>query len=204
MSLLPKRKKSVEEITQLRENFGIPLEPDPSPAEIEKIIPNTHEAVLEPSAPTIPAAEKPSKAPKQVRSLRKSEQGPLPTSSVSVEARVPYQRHSEGEIKEFHRREALALLNATAAANIRRPAHPALLIPGYLATLIAAIGFHYYEFQMMVTASCLVVSLFIAIWVFIRNPYSRHHAAFISIAVLFTAVFAALRYFPQLNLQNGS
>jgi hypothetical protein len=246
MSLLPQRKKSVEEIAQLRETLGIPViaqEPPAGQEVVDKIVPSTHQAglvhpeqtvrighppeeqrsqgahpvhsfkrsekIAPPSAP-VPAAVIPdpppaAQSPKRVRSLRKSEQAPASPpekSRHSHESPLPLHRRSDQELAEIRRREALAILNSSATPKITH-AHPVLLAPGYLASVIGAIGFYYYEFHMAITAGCVVLALFIATIIFIRNPYSRHHAAFITVIAVFIAVFASLHYFPQLTLQHG-
>jgi K+-transporting ATPase A subunit len=44
-----------------------------------------------------------------------------------------------------------------------------------------------------------VLALIIAAIIFFKKPLSVHHAAFITVAVLFVVVFGALHYFPQLR-----
>jgi hypothetical protein len=154
--------------------------------------------VTDPSLPT-------TQSPRRVRSLRKSEQAPIPPPKklpVSAESLLPFHRHSDKELVELRHREALSHLNPVAAPNLTL-AHPVLLVPGYLASIIGAVGFLYYNFEMEVTAGCLALALLLAMIIFIRNPYSRHHSAFISMAAVFVAVFATLHYFPQLTLQHG-
>jgi len=247
MSLLPQRKKSVEEIAQLRETLGIPVIAEDSSASqevVDKIVPTTHQANLvhpeEPVRIAPPQEERrsqeahpahsfkhsvkispasalevvddvPDPSPpdtqslRRVRSLRKSEQAPIPPPKklpVSAESLLPFHRHSDKELADLRHREALSLLKPVAAPNLTL-AHPVLLVPGYLASVIGAVGFLYYEFEMAVTAGCLGFALLLATIVFIRNPYSRHHSAFIAIAAVFVAVFATLHYFPQLTLQHG-
>ncbi len=247
MSLLPQRKKSVEEIAQLRETLGIPAIPEESSADqevVDKIVPTTHQAdlvhpeqpvrIVTPQEEQRPQEAHPSHSFKhsvkisaasvlelvddfpdptppatqslrRVRSLRKSEQAPIPPPKklpVSAESLLPFQRHSDKELADLRHREALSLLKPVAAPNLTL-AHPALLVPGYLVSIIGAVGFYYYEFQLEVTAGCLAFALLLAMIIFIRNPYSRHHSAFIAMAAVFVAVFATLHYFPQLTLQHG-
>lgn len=247
MSLLPQRKKSVEEIAQLRETLGIPIIPDdPSSGQevVDKIVPTTHQAGLvhleEPvriappqeehrpkeaqPAHSFKHSEKISVTPvpepvdetpdpsspttqslRRVRSLRKSEQAPIPPPKklpVSAETPLPFYRHSDKELAEIRRRDAISNLKPVAAPNLTL-AHPVLLVLGYLTSVIGAVGFLYYEFEMAVTAGCLGFALLLAMIIFIRNPYSRHHSAFIAMTAVFIAVFATLHYFPQLTLQHG-
>ncbi len=247
MSLLPQRKKSAEEIAQLRESLGIPGGP-PGEEELPAEIPVTkaapvktqkeagavaipEAAAVEPTAEpliyepkevrslrrseriaVLPAdgdavAEEPAstllpvaREPKVVRSLRKSEQGPvsIPRAQTSGDSKLPAHRHSDREISEIRRQEAIGMM---APSGPPRPlaAHPVLVIPGYLFAAAGGVGFHFYNLELPVTAGCVVAALLIALFVFIRKPLSRHHAAFISVACLFVIVFGALHYFPHLN-----
>ena len=152
-------------------------------------------------APHAPAPTPPPASPKPVRSLKKSEQVPLPAGSLPEpppDSKLPHHRHSAREIQEIRRREALALMNATPNP-LLFPAHPALIIPGYLSALGAAVGFYFYECHMVLTLALILVSLGFSLFIFLKKPISRHHAAFISVLSLFVIVFAALHYFPQLR-----
>lgn len=221
MSLLPQNKKSAEQIAHLRERLGIPCiqtEPMPVQETVPKIISATHEAGIEQPLQTIrvepppvaiigsPSDSLSEPSVKRVRSLRKSEQIPLPppkSAPVSPASPLPFHRHSDHELSEIRRRESLSLLGASAPP--KNPhAHPALLAPGYLISTAAALGIYYYDLHMVAAAGCMAAALLLAILIFIRHPYSRHHAAFIAVTTLFVMVFAALHYFPKLNLQHGS
>lgn len=153
-----------------------------------------------PQAPATPPPPRPASV-KPVRSLRKSEQAP-PSSPAHHEpppdSPLPHHRHSDREIQEIRRREALAVMNAPPNPKLF-PAHPALIVPGYLTTAAAAAGFLFYEFHIAATSSLLAVSLAFAAWIFRRFPISRHHSAFIAVLTLLVLVFAALHYFPQLR-----
>ena len=150
-----------------------------------------------PVTPPLPVAH----APKQVRSLRKSEQVPLPVDyrpEPPPDSKLPFHRHSEQEINEIRRQEAIAML-APAVHPRSLTAHRVLVIPGYLFALGGAVCFYCYELPLPYTLACVVVALLIAAFIFFKKPLSRHHAAFISVAVLFVIVFGTLYYFPQLN-----
>lgn len=139
------------------------------------------------------------RGPKPVRSLRKSEQFPSPPHPESPpDSNLPHQRHSEDEIMEIRRREVLAMMNAQPDPKLF-PAHPALIVPGYLATVIGALGLYFYDFSIVTTTACVTASLLVAAFIGIRNPISRHHAAFIAVIALFVIIFGALHYFPQLQ-----
>jgi K+-transporting ATPase A subunit len=78
-------------------------------------------------------------------------------------------------------------------------AHPVLIVPGYLFAIAAAVGIYFYDVQKEVAAGGVVLALIIAAIIFFKKPLSVHHAAFITVAVLFVVVFGALHYFPQLR-----
>lgn len=141
-------------------------------------------------------------APKLVRSLKKSEQGPVfqpdPTATSSLDSKIPFHRHSDKEIAEIRRREALAMMQARPNPKLA-VAHPGLLAPGYILAIAGASCFYFYEFPMEATAGCAAAALLIAGFIFLRRPISRHHAAFIAVIALFVIVFGALHYFPHLQ-----
>lgn len=228
MSLLPQHKKSAEEIAKLRETLGIPGEalpaaesPAPQPAadvhppkqvhsfKRSEKIPGLPEEYHEPHVTVTEPVETPAEpvepvvhTPKIVRSLRKSEQGPLPEiHQPPPDSKLPIHRHSDEEILRIRRQEALAM-QANSSHPLARRAHLALVIPGYLFAIAGGVGFHYYEFDKAVTAACVGVALLIAVFIFFKKPLSVHHAAFIAVASLFVIVFGALHYFPQ--LQHGT
>ena len=179
-------------VHSLKRSERVPVEPVPEPVP-------TAESTVESAAPA-------AQTPKRVRSLRKSEQVPIPPPQnphAGPESPVPFHRHSDQELAEIRRREALALLQAPAPQKIS-PAHPALLVPGYLASVIGTAGFNFYEFHPAVIGSCVGLALLVASVVFMRNPYSRHHAAFITVMAVLVAVFGTLHYFPQLSFHHGS
>ncbi len=165
-----------------------------------------HPAV--PAAVKIPASSPLPVAPglRPVRSLRKSEQAPLPAQrpEPAPDSSLPIHRHSDHELNDIRRREALAAL----AQEVRPPvlsAHFSVIIAGYLSVVSAGVFFHFYDLAkhlLPVTASGVVVSLLCAAFIFFKKPLSRHHAAFISVAALFVIVFGTLHYFPQ--LQHGT
>jgi uncharacterized membrane protein YozB (DUF420 family) len=113
---------------------------------------------------------------------------------------LPQHRHNANQINDLRRRDALSHLGAAPARP--RAAHLALVIPGYL---LAAAGGTYFWFydpirqHPAVTMSCAGLAFLIAIWIFVRAPLSRHHAAFIAVIAFFTTIFGALYYFPQLT-----
>ncbi|MGL4401281.1 MAG: hypothetical protein ACRCXD_15560 [Luteolibacter sp.] len=137
--------------------------------------------------------------PKIVRSLRKSEQGPIaPVVPPLPDSKLPVHRRSEKEIQEIRRQEMLAAQNIAGHLN-SLTAHPALIAPGYLLAIAAAFGIYFYDIQKEIAAACVVGALLVAAIIFFKKPLSVHHAAFITVAVLFVVVFGALHYFPQLR-----
>jgi len=178
-------------VRSLKRSERIPVLPVEDAVEIDKIA----SALEAPPSPSEPAL------PKPVRSLRKSEQGPSAPSShlePPPDSPLPVHRHSDHELQEIRRKEALAML-APAVHPQSLTAHLAVIIPGYLLALCGAVGYYYYELQIQVTAACVAAALLVAAFIFVKKPLSRHHAAFIAVASLFVMVFGALYYFPQLR-----
>ena len=177
------------------------------------------------AAPDATPAEPPALVLKPGRSLRKSEPALLPAmpqGGPPADSNLPQQRHSEQELAEIRRREALALLGPAPQPKLTA-AHPALIIPGYLialagavpatldwcsvvffprldsAPLTAASLFAFSSLPLTVPAGCTAIALLIALFIALKKPLSRHHAAFIAVTTLFVIVFGALHYFPQLR-----
>lgn len=210
MSLLPQQKKSAGEIAKLRETLGIhdpssaaeTSQPEtekphaPKPVHSLKRSERTPVLAVEADVPE-PAIIHEAREPKQVRSLRKSEQVPLsPVHLPAPDSTLPTHRHSEEEIQRIRLQESLA---APVSHLLDRRAHPVLVIPGYLFAIAAAVGYHFYDLQIAVTAACVGVALLFAAFIYLKKPLSLHHAAFIAVMSLFVIVFGALYYFPQLR-----
>ncbi|MES2475271.1 MAG: hypothetical protein V4640_05790 [Verrucomicrobiota bacterium] len=161
----------------------------------------TVEKLPAPAAPVLVSPQ--ASEAKVVRSLRKSEQGPVsaPRHSPRLDSSLPAHRHSDEEINRIRRMEAIGAMSSQ-----EKPpnpiAHPLLIVPGYLLTATAVAGVYFFEFPLATTAACAATALLVAILIFIRKPLSRHHAAFITVAVLLIVVFGALHYFPQ--IQHGT
>ncbi|MEX1048931.1 MAG: hypothetical protein WED15_05355 [Akkermansiaceae bacterium] len=225
MSLLPQRKKSAEEIAKLRGELGIPVQapvaeeapvhaaqkpaavpaPAPEPKQFHSF--KKSEWIPEPPAdePEPPAApvldSLPGHATKPVRSLRKSEQVPLPVAppEPAPDSKLPIQRRSAEEIMRIRRQETISMQTTPMVHPKLIAAHPAWILPGYLLPLIGAVSFYYYYQPIYVPAACVAASLIVATWIFLKKPMSRHHAAFISVVALLVIAFGALHYFPQLR-----
>ena len=177
-----------------------PVSRGPKPTHSLKRSERTPQAPVEES--TVLAEQVVEQVPKLVRSLKKSEQGPVsqpdPTATSSLDSKIPFHRHSDKEIAEIRRREALAMMQARPNPKLA-VAHPALLAPGYVLAIAGASCFYFYEFPMEATAGCAAAALLVAGFIFLRRPISRHHAAFIAVIALFVIVFGALHYFPHLQ-----
>ena len=161
---------------------------------------------------------------KPVRSLKKSEQVPLPVPHAppSPDTNLPFHRHSDQELQEIRRRAALTLLTPVANPKLV-VAHTSLLIFGYFTALAGALPYAVMLYQayfpedlgasgtatpslfdfaplpITIPACCVATSLLVAGFITLKKPISRHHAAFIAVITLFVIVFDILHYFPQLR-----
>jgi hypothetical protein len=210
MSLLPQQKKSAEEIAKLRETHGVhepssaletsqpESEKSDAPGPLQPLRRSEQKPMLAREGDAaVPAIIRAPREPKRVRSLRKSEQIPLsPVPLPSPDSTLPTYRHSEKQIQQLRLHESFA---APASHLLTLKAHPILIIPGYLFAIAAAVGYHFYDLQIAVTASSVAGALLFAIFIYFRKPLSLHHAAFIAVMSLFVIVFGALHYFPQLR-----
>lgn len=188
MSQLPQRKKSAEELSQLRETLGI-QKPQQTVAEVE----------APPAAEPAPAPPVPVRKTKPIRSLRKSEQVPAkrPRSAPShpASSKLPARRHTEEEIMRLRRQDA----NQTPPKNPKLArAHNALVGCGYLIALVGAYCFRDPFFPLAATAASEALAAMIAITIAFRYPISRHHAGFMAIIILLVSAFAILHYLPSL------
>ena len=188
----------VKQVRSLRRSERIPVLP------VEESGPPPHHPSHPPEGPAIhiPAPLPASNGQRTVRSLRKSEQIPLaPVHTPAPDSKLPIHRHSDKELNEIRRHEALAAL-APAAHPQSLTAHLVQVIPGYLFAIVGAVSFYFYDVErreMRITAACVIVALLFATFIFFKKPLSRHHAAFIGVITLFVIIFGALYYFPQLR-----
>jgi hypothetical protein len=229
MSELPQRKKSPEEIARMREEMGIPgdssadnaaanraeiaestaggesqspLSEPIQPRQVRSLKRSERMPVIAAAIPDTPDDPPPSgtgPVAKPVRSLRKSEQVPTlqKPAPAPPDSKLPGHRHSDEELLEIRRRAALdAQMNPIPQKPLK--AHPALYVPGYLLALAGAVCV-YQDLDRLIPLACEIAAALVAAYVFIKRPHSRHHAAFIAVAVLFVLVFGALHYFPQLR-----
>ncbi len=207
MSSLPQRKKSAEEIAQLRESLGVSphsaaaLHPSATPSHAVQSARSSDTAAhsRHHEAADLPPAS--SRPPKPVRSLRKSEHMPVEPkpSGTGSAATLPAHRHSHQELEELRRRQALALLDRQAPDPKLLPAHPAWIAPGYLLAVGGSSCFFFEEVPWTLTATCAAGALIVALSLCLKRPISKHHAAFIAVISLLVIVFGSLHHFPQLQ-----
>jgi len=187
MSALPQRKKSAEEIARLREEMGLPSSATNAPAEA----PSADAPVVDDEPP------RPRPAAKAVRSLRRSERQPAPEEGAAPVAAkpagnaLPARRHSDRELDNMRRHEAMTAANAGVSPALshlqQSSASPLLLGLGYALALAGGVG-------------AFPVALYIAR----KKPFSRHHAGFMAMIAVLVVAFGALYLFPNLNPVHAS
>ena len=115
MSPLPERRKTAEELAELRANLGIPGEAPPPPdvqngppvAPPRPKRPGTSATPASPAKPSAPVESEPAPEPKEryVKSLKRSERGPVPPPKAPepvAGSKLPLHRHSDDELKQLH------------------------------------------------------------------------------------------------------
>lgn len=211
--MIPEKKKTPEEIAALREGLGVPpapaqptqpAQPTPPlpPVEPEKPLPTPiveGEPVIHLDLPPLPA--RPVKAePKPVHTLRKHELPLAPAPPVTQKTTLPTHRHDPRDVAQIRKREALAALqhqqSADPAAHLRRQtASPFLYASGHLLAIAAAVT-AYQHVHYITPAVLLGLAATITLFIALRKPRSRHHAALLFIVVLLTLVLSAIHYAP--------
>jgi hypothetical protein len=186
-----------KEVRSLKRSERVPVLHSDDAEPVEKLPPAP--APVELAVAPQPAAH----TPKIVRSLRKSEQGPVqpPHAEFRPDSNLPAHRHNDEEISRIRRMEVIAAMAPQEKPPVLA-AHLALVIAGYLLAALSACGVWLFDFPLPASTACAGVVLLIAVFILIRKPLSRHHAAFLLVAVMFLIVFGALHYFPQ--LQHGT
>ena len=223
--MIPNRKKTPEEIAALREGLGIPGSPErqlpiqnpipatpPAPAPmappmappqaIRSATPPEPYAIPQPGEPVLhldtPAAP-PAKTVLPLHRLRKHELPLAPAPVHTQKTALPTRRHDPRDVAQIRKREALAKLNNPGldpAAHLRRQtAQPALYLPGYLLAVAAAVV-TFQRVHHITPIVLLALSLAITLYIAIRKPRSRHHAALIFIVAFIAAVFGVIHYAP--------
>ncbi|MEY5012790.1 MAG: hypothetical protein RLY69_505 [Verrucomicrobiota bacterium] len=224
MSLLPQRKKSAEEIADLRGSLGIPSQraaaetaafADAAPLptidadafDLQKVESTIDDFSFVPDLAVESKVEKPTDfeapptpvAAKLVveESAPKPVEAPLPVGE-DADAKIPSRKRSTGEIERLRRQIAFAQVEQIHDPRLQK-AHPFLVAIGYIPVLIGASITWFYNQPIPVTAPFVGFSMLVALYVLIRKPISRHHAGFI-FAICFLAIaFGILHYFPQLQ-----
>jgi hypothetical protein len=195
--MIPDKKKTPEEIAAFREDLGIPrtaAEQTQSPAP---------EHASPPDEPVI-HLDIQEDIPKLTRALqthcfRKQDLPLAPAPPVTTKTALPTQRHTTDDIAQLRKREALAKLDTPGldpAAHLRaQTAIPFLYVPGYLLAIVAAAA-AYQRVHHTTPLVLIALSLLITLYIAIRKPRSRHHAALIFIIIFLTAVFCGIHYAP--------
>lgn len=211
--MIPQKKKTPEEIAALREELGMPL---PTPSTLP--LPQPQAPITQEPSPSsaasadsivhldIPPAPIPPKKiePKPSHSLRKHDLPLAPAPASTHRTELPDKRHDSRDISQIRKREALAALQQPGTDPVaylrKQTASPFLYAPGYLFAVAAGVT-AYQRFQYITPAALLTVSAIIMLFIALRKPRSRHHAALLFIAVFLTLVFGALHYAPL--FRNG-
>lgn len=214
MTPLPQRKKTAEEISQLREQLGVP-------AAIP--ISTKMETEMEPS---LPARKKPTQPEtiefhKLIHSDGSKEPVPLAgyvktaaaSSSVTrprpeieigedyekdqeLDSQIPTRKRTALELDEMRHREMLRQLATEPPKNIKfMSCHPAGITAGYLLAGVGSTGFwvDFYPWSATITGSLLAMLL--AGFIALRRPISRHHAGFITATAVLVAIFTSIHHF---------
>jgi hypothetical protein len=228
MSLLPQRKKSAEEIAELRGNLGIPAQspadetaafadaaPLPkidadafdlkkveSPIEDFSFVPTLaidSSIDKEPAVETVPMLpSEPVVAKLAVQEPKLEPIAPPMPMGADTDGKIPNRKHSPGEIESLRRQIAFAQVEPVYDPRLQK-AHPFLVALGYIPVLIGVSIAWFYDQPIIVTAPFVGFSMLVALYVLLRKPISRHHAGFI-FAICFLAIaFGILHYFPQLQ-----
>jgi hypothetical protein len=223
--MIPQRKKTAEEIAKLRESMGLPgasvpdaaAPPEASapPAETPAIPPTTKSispaAAASPETTLPPADPRPPVAAKPVRSLRKSERLPAPSSAAPASiikntgaSNLPTHRRTESELSRLRRAQASENQQPPAAHLIALTANPFIVGVGYALAFVAAflpVADYRYWFHtpFAVTATLAGLAILIAGFIFLKKKRSVHNACFIAAIAFFILVFSALYYFPHLR-----
>lgn len=216
--MLPQRRKSPEEIAKLRESMGLPVAPatPEEPSDATDLF----------STPAVDEELPPPPPPKRVRSLRKSEQGPVERRQVPVRpaaggAPIPVRKHSDKELaamrvqaaappeKSIHHLQHLAapkplsfagyaLCFAGALAAWLSKWTPTLTPGDFPMEWMAEISRHPAtpSAGLGLLIGCCALSLLISGWIAWKKPRSRHHAGFITILAVLVLAFGIVYHLP--------
>lgn len=215
--MIPDKKKTPEEIAALRDGLGIPLAPvatepaiaPPPPPVVGAPLPTAPEVLEEPdpdepvfhlNVPPVPTNPARVEAV-PIHSLRRSDPPLAAAPAVTHKTALPSKRHDPSDIAEIRRRETLAQLQQKdpshdPAAHLRRQkASPFLYVPGYLLA-IAAAAVAYQRVHHVTPLALLGLASLIMIFIAVRKPRSRHHAALLFILIFLTLALGGVHYAP--------
>jgi hypothetical protein len=226
VSPLPERRKTPEELAELRESLGISAAPEKTP-EAEKD--DLQAAVFSPPAESESALpESTAETEPTIHSLRKSARLPVdqpkPQKSQGGGA-LPTRRHTDEELMRLRRMQSTATGAAIEDLGRKTLSTPGLVL-GYTAVGLAAVllmldawwltrtpildlPFDWLRSFVEVEWHALSMKagigglagggLLFAGWIAWRRPLSRHHAGFLTIMAMLVLVFATLYFFPNLH-----
>lgn len=147
----------------------------------------------------------PTKLPAARREGDRHRVEPRGESQAAAYIKLPEQRHSDAEVQEIRRREAMRVRPPLAHIQSQMAPRP-LVALGYLMALAGGIVpvFLEKEWEHAVQArwACLGaggLAVVVAIFIALKKPRSRHHAAFLAIGALLVIVFGILQLIPQPN-----
>jgi hypothetical protein len=241
MTPLPQHKKSPGEIARLRKSLGVPEDAAMAPDDTDMATNNTGAEPVDtdtagnPQDSPLPLPVADSYGPstdnsqpvmaapvhhhRPLQPLKRSGGVPAPfpapsRMAVASDGELPLRRHSDGELAEARRRDALAVISQ-GAYQMPRAAHPALLALGYVLAIGGAAAPALLDNISRMTGSFTLGGAFsggyhllsigtlaalpVAAFIYFRKPLSHHHSAFIAIIAFIALVFASLHYFPLLR-----
>jgi hypothetical protein len=187
MSKLPEQKKSPQEIAALRDQLGVR-----PPASEQPQLPTP-----QPAAPADSPATPPRPHRQKAPAIRPRDIPEVPPAPIDQATGLPVKRHTRDELAALRLRSMFETQDGAQSMPVRRE-RTLFVIGGYLLAAAAIIPIARSMPAILPMALCFV-ALTYAAYLFIYRPYSRHHAAFIGILVLFVLVYAALQYFPHLR-----
>ncbi|MFN4873619.1 MAG: hypothetical protein ACK40T_07435 [Akkermansiaceae bacterium] len=203
--MIPKQKKTPEELAALREELGFFQNPEVKKTSID------HEPTAFPfkkvigkAPPSRKSSEQITREPvkpkkRKIKTLRKFELPLFPATDVVKKTPLPGSRRSQDDLAELQRREALASFSTTPPdplAQLKKlVAHPVLLILAYLPAF-GAIYTASHSYLFITPISLICVSGLLTAYIFWRKKRSRHHAALLIIILAMTLVFGGIHYAP--------
>ena len=218
MTPLPQRKKTAEEISQLRDQLGVP------PAAVP--VTTKMETEMEPSLPARKRPTKPKTTKFQkvihpdgsrdpvplagyVKTVETSSPVTRPEPAVQIgedreedlglDSPLPTRKRTALELEEMRQREMLRQLETEPPKNIKfMSCHPAGIAVGYLLAGVGSTGFWVESYPWSATLTGSLLALLLAGFIALRRPVSRHHAGFMAATSLLVAVFTAVHHFLQI------